>query len=232
MSLERPPSVLPGVRYGAVARATDTRGAFRELWRADAFAIEPGDAGADPSTAPTFVQANLSTSAPGVLRGLHYHRRQLDYWVVASGRALVALVDLRPLLGGSDRPPVVETRELGEDDWVVIPAGVAHGFLALEALGMLYLVTNGLRRQRRARLRLGRPDRGRSLARHRRDRRRPADRLRARPQRAGAGRPGGALAPRGTMTGRTPTAPPPHRTARDRTGPPRWAYEVAGPSRD
>jgi dTDP-4-dehydrorhamnose 3,5-epimerase len=142
MTLERPPSALPGVRYGAVARATDSRGAFRELWRADAVAIEPGDAGADPSTAPTFVQANLSTSAPGVLRGLHYHRRQLDYWVVASGRALVALVDLRPLLGGADRPPVVETRELGEDDWVVIPAGVAHGFLALEALGMLYLVTN------------------------------------------------------------------------------------------
>lgn len=141
MSLERPPSALPGVRYGAVARATDSRGAFRELWRADTFAIEPGDAGADPSTVPTFVQANLSTSAPGVLRGLHYHRRQLDYWVVASGRALVALVDLRPLLAGADRQPVVETRELGEDDWVVIPAGVAHGFLALEALGMLYLVT-------------------------------------------------------------------------------------------
>jgi dTDP-4-dehydrorhamnose 3,5-epimerase len=143
MSLERAPSALPGVRYGAVARMADTRGAFRELWRADAFGeIEPGDAGADPGTAPTFVQANLSTSAPGVLRGLHYHRRQLDYWVVASGRALVALVDLRPLLDGSDGPPAVETRELGEDDWVVIPAGVAHGFLALETLGMLYLVTN------------------------------------------------------------------------------------------
>ena len=47
-----------------------------------------------------FVQANLSTSAAGVLRGLHLHRRQLDYWVVASGRAFVALVDVRPLLAG------------------------------------------------------------------------------------------------------------------------------------
>ena len=37
---------------------------------------------------------------------------------------------------------VVETRELGADDWVVIPAGVAHGFLALEPLELLYLVTN------------------------------------------------------------------------------------------
>ena len=142
MSLERPASALPGVRYGAVARMTDSRGAFRELWRADAFGIEPGDAGADPTTAPTFVQANLSTSAPGVLRGLHYHQRQLDYWVVASGRAFVALVDLRPVLDGSGGRPVVETRELGEDGWVVIPAGVAHGFLALEdATLVLYKCT-------------------------------------------------------------------------------------------
>ena len=44
-----------------------------------------------------FVQANLSTSAQGVLRGLHYHRRQLDYWIVVGGRALVALVDVRPV---------------------------------------------------------------------------------------------------------------------------------------
>jgi dTDP-4-dehydrorhamnose 3,5-epimerase len=142
MNLGRPASSLAGVRYGAVARMADARGAFRELWRAEGLAIDPLEAGAEPGTAPTFVQANLSTSAPGVLRGLHYHRRQLDYWVVVSGRAWVALVDLRPVLDGSGGRPEVEARELGEDDWVVIPAGVAHGFLALEPLGMLYLVTN------------------------------------------------------------------------------------------
>ena len=42
-------------------------------------------------------------SAPGVLRGLHCHRRQLDHWVVVSGRAFVALVDVRPMLDGSSR---------------------------------------------------------------------------------------------------------------------------------
>ena len=31
---------------------------------------------------------------------------------------------------------------LAADDWVVIPTGVAHGFLALDALELLYLVTN------------------------------------------------------------------------------------------
>lgn len=152
MSLERPPSALPGVRYGAVARHADDRGAFRELWRASAFGdIAPVDAGmadaagpgpADPATAPTFVQANLSTSASGVLRGLHFHRHQLDYWTVASGRAFVALVDLRPMWRGRGAAPIVETRELVADEWVVIPSGVAHGFLALGPLELLYLVTN------------------------------------------------------------------------------------------
>jgi dTDP-4-dehydrorhamnose 3,5-epimerase len=128
MSLDRAPSALPDVRYGAVQRHADARGSFRELWRA-------GDG-------PPFVQANLSTSAAGVLRGLHLHRRQLDYWVVSSGRAFVALVDVRPMLESDAAHPSVETRELAADDWVVIPAGVAHGFLALEPLEMLYLVTN------------------------------------------------------------------------------------------
>jgi dTDP-4-dehydrorhamnose 3,5-epimerase len=123
------PSALPGVRYGTIARHGDTRGAFRELWRAGSFPDAP------------FVQANLSTSVAGVLRGLHLHRRQDDLWVVGEGRAFVALVDARPALEG-DGAAIVETRELDADDWVYIPTGVAHGFLAIEALQLVYLVTN------------------------------------------------------------------------------------------
>ena len=66
----------------------------------------------------------------------------VDYWVVAGGHAFVALVDVRPLLDGSEPRPVVETRGLGPDDSVTIPVGVAHGFLAIEPLELLYLVTN------------------------------------------------------------------------------------------
>lgn len=134
-------SSIRGVRFGSVERHADERGSFREIWRADTFgAIDPPLAGAAPGTEPRFVQANLSTSAAGVLRGLHLHRRQFDHWVVAAGRAYVALVDVRPMLAGGERP-IVETRELRQDDWVDIPTGVAHGFLALEDLELVYLVT-------------------------------------------------------------------------------------------
>jgi dTDP-4-dehydrorhamnose 3,5-epimerase len=125
-----PASTLPGVEYGRIQRHADERGSFRELWRDEAF---PGE---------RFVQANLSTSSKGVLRGLHLHRRQTDLWIVAQGRAQVALVDVRPLLGRTGPTALVETRELGEDEWVVIPTGVAHGFLALEQLQLIYFVTN------------------------------------------------------------------------------------------
>jgi len=56
-----------------------------------------------------------------VLRGLHYHRRQLDYWTVVGGRALVALVDVRPVLADPSAHEVVETRELSEGETVTIP---------------------------------------------------------------------------------------------------------------
>ena len=139
---EVPPSGIPGVRFGRAVPHADARGSFTELWRASSLGpLNPADTGAPSRSGPGFVQANLSTSAKGVLRGLHYHRRQLDHWIVASGRAFVALVDVRPAMR-STGPPVVETRELQANEWLVIPAGVAHGFLALEALAVIYLVTN------------------------------------------------------------------------------------------
>jgi len=135
-------SVIPGVAWGRIVRHADERGSFRELWRADAFSgTEPAVAGLPASAEIRFVQSNLSISAAGVLRGLHLHRRQLDHWIVAAGRAWIALVDARPMLAGAPRP-IVETREAPADTTVSIPVGVAHGFLALEALDLIYFVTN------------------------------------------------------------------------------------------
>jgi dTDP-4-dehydrorhamnose 3,5-epimerase len=122
-------STLAGVSYGHLTRHEDERGSFRELWRASGHPDR------------RFSQANLSVSSPGVLRGLHLHRRQDDLWIVLGGHAFVALVDTRPAIAGVGKA-VVETRRLDEDDWVLIPAEVAHGFLALEPLQLAYLVTN------------------------------------------------------------------------------------------
>jgi dTDP-4-dehydrorhamnose 3,5-epimerase len=130
-------AIIRGVAWGVVSPVRDDRGAFREIWRASAFAMSDQDTGRPGSQ---FAQANLSTSAAGVLRGLHYHRRQLDYWVVIAGRVFVALVDVRPAMSGG--APVVEARELRMDETVTIPVGVAHGFLAIEPTQLFYLVTN------------------------------------------------------------------------------------------
>lgn len=121
---------IGGVVWGRVRAHDDSRGAFREVWRASAL---PGS--------PRFVQANLSTSRVGVLRALHYHRRQLDHWIVVAGRVFVALVDLRPVKADTTAEPLVQTRRLSIDDSVSIPPYVAHGFLAIEPTQLLYLVT-------------------------------------------------------------------------------------------
>lgn len=124
---------LPGVVLGRLQRYPDSRGSFAEAWRAS------GGGSNDPFAG---VQANLSSSNRGVLRGLHLHQRQLDRWIVLGGVAFVALVDLREMIAGESEEPKVLTATLRRDDTVVIPPGVAHGFLAMEPLELLYVVTN------------------------------------------------------------------------------------------
>jgi dTDP-4-dehydrorhamnose 3,5-epimerase len=125
-------SRIPGVVFGKLQRHSDGRGGFAEAWRAR------GGADVEPFRA---VQANLSSSAQGVLRGLHLHQRQSDLWIVVAGVALVALVDVRPM-SAEGAGPIVQTEVLARDETVRIPPYVAHGFLALEPLELLYLVTN------------------------------------------------------------------------------------------
>ncbi len=46
-------------------------------------------------------------------------------------------------MGGGDlRPPRSQTIESAGGDSIVIPTGVAHGFLAIDPVRLLYLVTN------------------------------------------------------------------------------------------
>jgi dTDP-4-dehydrorhamnose 3,5-epimerase len=108
---------------------SDARGSFAETYRREWL----------PSGAREMVQSNLSRSKQGVLRGIHYHREQADYWVVIEGKAFVALLDLR-----SGSPTEGERRELEMDgehpSGLYIPPGVAHGFYARTDVTLLYLV--------------------------------------------------------------------------------------------
>jgi len=86
------------------------------------------------------VQSNLSRSRAGVLRGLHFHRRQADYWCVLEGTAFVALVDLR---AGSPTEQATwwQTFDAGTAmRGLYVPPGVAHGFYAVTDLALQYLV--------------------------------------------------------------------------------------------
>lgn len=118
-------AAIEGVILTDLEQHGDERGSFVELFRQRSY---PGP----------FVQANHSRSIAGVLRGLHYHRKQADLWYVVAGRAQVALVDLR-----RSGTPAVRVLEMADEQprSLYIPPGVAHGFLALEDLDLIYAVT-------------------------------------------------------------------------------------------
>ena len=118
-------SRIPGVMIRQLDPRSDERGYFLEVYRRSDFS-------------QVFVQSNRSHSRRGVLRGLHYHRQQDDLWHFVSGRAQVALVDLR-----RKEQLVVEHFVVEEEEPVsiLIPRGVAHGFLALSDVDLMYWVT-------------------------------------------------------------------------------------------
>jgi dTDP-4-dehydrorhamnose 3,5-epimerase len=109
----------------------DDRGVFAETFRRSWF----------PQRSWENLQTNRSLSRPGVIRGLHYHFRQVDYWCVMSGRIRAVLLDIRP-----DSPTFGASQgvDMGDDQLrgLYIPAGVAHGFAALTPVVLTYIVDN------------------------------------------------------------------------------------------
>lgn len=109
----------------------DSRGQFMETFRKEWF----------PERTWQIIQSNRSESAAGVLRGLHYHHHQVDYWQLLAGRIRVGLADLRPWSPTYRAIEVIDldaTSPMG----LYIPVGVAHGFYAQSAATLLYLVDN------------------------------------------------------------------------------------------
>ena len=109
----------------------DERGRFMETFRREWF----------PQRSWDKMQSNRSESIAGVVRGLHYHFHQVDYWMVAAGKIRAALYDMRP---DSPTQGAVQTIDIGEDNevGVFIPVGVAHGFLTLTDATLIYIVDN------------------------------------------------------------------------------------------
>jgi len=122
---------IAGVKFVRLQVWADDRGHFLETFRREWF----------PERSWEIVQTNCSYSKAGVLRGLHYHFRQVDYWFVPQGTIRVGLADLRrssPTWGVSQTVEIGDQNPLG----VFIPIGVAHGFVALTNATMTYLVDN------------------------------------------------------------------------------------------
>lgn len=124
------PTDIDDVRLLDLEIHDDERGSFIELYRQAWL----------PDGAPPIVQSNLSLSKAGVLRGLHFHRHQADYWCVVQGRAFVALVDLREGSPSfrSVRTVTFDARERLRG--LYVPPGVAHGFYAERDVTLVYQV--------------------------------------------------------------------------------------------
>jgi dTDP-4-dehydrorhamnose 3,5-epimerase len=122
---------IEGVYFVPIKIFEDERGRFMETFRREWFPWINWD----------IIQANRSDSKAGVLRGLHYHHHQIDYWYVPRGLIRVGMVDLRP---SSPTYRVTQTLEIGEMNniGVFIPVGVAHGFYALTDATLMYMVNN------------------------------------------------------------------------------------------
>jgi dTDP-4-dehydrorhamnose 3,5-epimerase len=109
----------------------DARGQFMETFRTEWF----------PDRSWQVIQSNRSHSAAGVLRGLHYHHRQVDYWQVMGGSIRIALADLRAWSSTYRATQIIDINaEMPVG--LYIPVGVAHGFYAKTSASLLYLVDN------------------------------------------------------------------------------------------
>jgi dTDP-4-dehydrorhamnose 3,5-epimerase len=128
---------IPGVLLIKPKVFEDSRGYFRELFRANVFS-EHG-----PRT--TYVQQSESKSKYGVIRGLHYQlptHAQTKIVRVIAGKVIDIAVDIR-----KDSPTLGKhvSVELSSDNqqMLLIPRGFAHGFAVLSETAIVnYMVDN------------------------------------------------------------------------------------------
>jgi len=107
--------MICGVRHKALKVIPDERGRLMEILRSDDDVFQK------------FGQLYMTTAYPGVVKGWHFHKKQIDNFAVVKGTIKLVLYDSRP-----DSKTYREVNEffLGEHNPVLvqIPSMVLHGF--------------------------------------------------------------------------------------------------------
>jgi dTDP-4-dehydrorhamnose 3,5-epimerase len=122
---------IDGVLLFDLVTHRDLRGSFTEDYRASWI-----DGGRE------MVQGNISVSRANVLRGLHFHRVQSDWWTFYTGVAVVGLYDLRTGSPTEGKGVALRLDTSQAFNGLYIPPGVAHGFYAETDLMLHYMVDN------------------------------------------------------------------------------------------
>jgi dTDP-4-dehydrorhamnose 3,5-epimerase len=107
--------LIHGVKTKQLKVIADERGRLMEMLRSDeAMFIR-------------FGQVYLTTAYPGVVKGWHYHKKQIDHFVVVHGMMKIVLYDAR-----QNSPTHAEVNEffMGDHNQMLlqIPSYVYHGF--------------------------------------------------------------------------------------------------------
>lgn len=118
--------MIDGVIVKRLRVIPDERGFLIELLRSDEEAFKE------------FGQVYLTTCYPGVVKGWHYHKKQMDNFVCIKGMAKVVLYDRRK---NSSTYGEVNEFFIGEQNYsrITIPPNVVHGFKSVSK-EMTYII--------------------------------------------------------------------------------------------
>lgn len=121
---------IDGVVVKKLTKYADERGYFMEILRSD------------DNLLSKFGQSAVSFTYPGVIKAFHWHKKQDDFFFVASGEAMVVLYDRRVESVTYGKTQVIFAGE-NEPVLIFIPKGVAHGYKVLgdKPLLMFYHMT-------------------------------------------------------------------------------------------
>ena len=112
---------IEGVQVKPLRAVADERGWLMEILRND-----------ETTLLPKFGQVYVSATYPGVVKGWHYHKRQVDNFACVSGMVKLVLIDTRE---GSPTRDVINEFFIGTLNPVLVqvPSLVYHGWKCISS---------------------------------------------------------------------------------------------------